>query len=75
MFYYFATLLSCRQTSAADDVTSLDAHKTYLTHELRRRDDADPARVTCLFERAITRHCLVPDLWERYGKYMVSYGF
>ena len=65
--------LTSLQAQAADDATSVDAYKTYLKHELR--ENSDPARVTCLFERALTRHCLVPDLWERYGKYLVSTYF
>ena len=32
----------------------------------------DPARVQCLFERAVTDFPLKADLWLRYGKYLVK---
>lgn len=30
----------------------------------------DPARVQCIYERALTDNCLVPDLWQKYTKYL-----
>ena len=51
----------------------LESYKTYLKREMERNDD--PSRVQCLFERAITDHCLKVDVWLRYGKYLVSLSF
>ena len=48
----------------------LESYKTYLKREMEKNDD--PARVQCLFERAITDHGLKVDVWLRYGKYLVS---
>ena len=51
----------------------LESYKTYLKREMEKNDD--PSRVQCLFERAITDHCLKVDVWLRYGKYLVSLSF
>ncbi|XP_076434791.1 spliceosome associated factor 3, U4/U6 recycling protein-like [Babylonia areolata] len=45
----------------------LAAYQAYLEFEL---SEGDPARVQCLFERAILDNCLVPDLWLQYTKYL-----
>lgn len=49
----------------------LDEYQKYLEYEL---SEGDPARIQCLFERAILENCLVPELWIQYTKYLVSYN-
>lgn len=46
----------------------LEAYNKYLDFELL---EGDPARIQCLFERALQENCLQPDLWLRYTKYLV----
>ncbi|XP_025090591.1 squamous cell carcinoma antigen recognized by T-cells 3-like isoform X2 [Pomacea canaliculata] len=45
----------------------LEAYNKYLDFELL---EGDPARIQCLFERALQENCLQPDLWLRYTKYL-----
>ena len=40
---------------------SLERFREYLKMEVR---EGDPARVQCLYERAVTQHCLDVDLWQ-----------
>lgn len=35
-------------------------------------EGGDPARIQCIFERAIKDNCLHHELWEKYTSYMVS---
>jgi len=41
----------------------------YIEHEKLSKD---PARVQCIYERAICENCLYPPLWEQYIKYLMS---
>lgn len=45
----------------------LNSYNEYLDYEIKQKN---PNRVKFLFERAITDHCLVSDLWIRYLKYL-----
>lgn len=45
----------------------LASYLEYLDYELKAKN---PSRVRFLFERAITDHCLEPDLWLRYVRYL-----
>ena len=38
---------------------------------MERAEKGNPARVQCVFERAVTPCCLVPELWVEYGDYLV----
>lgn len=46
---------------------SLECYHEYLDYEIKQKN---PTRVQFLFERAITDHCLVPELWIKYLKYL-----
>ncbi|XP_057295311.1 squamous cell carcinoma antigen recognized by T-cells 3-like isoform X2 [Hydractinia symbiolongicarpus] len=39
----------------------------YINFEMK---DGDPARIQCIFERAIKDNCLQQDLWERYTTFL-----
>uniref|UniRef100_A0A915K7V6 Squamous cell carcinoma antigen recognized by T-cells 3 n=1 Tax=Romanomermis culicivorax TaxID=13658 RepID=A0A915K7V6_ROMCU len=43
---------------------NLLAYQNYIDFEVKNGDS--PARIKCLFERAITDHCLDSDLWVKY---------
>ncbi|XP_023217913.1 squamous cell carcinoma antigen recognized by T-cells 3-like [Centruroides sculpturatus] len=45
----------------------LQEYYNYIEFEEKEKD---PARVQCIYERAITDNCLVPDLWQKYTKYL-----
>ncbi|XP_077534992.1 spliceosome associated factor 3, U4/U6 recycling protein-like [Haemaphysalis longicornis] len=42
----------------------------YLPYLEWEQGQGDPARIQCLYERALAQHCLVADLWERYMAYL-----
>lgn len=42
--------------------------KSYLAYELKK---GDPARIQCLYERAMKENCLVGDMWTEYTSYLV----
>lgn len=42
--------------------------KSYLEYELTK---GDPARIQCLYERAMKENCLVGDMWTDYTSYLV----
>lgn len=46
------------------------ALSTYLSYLDFEEAQGDPTRVQSLYERAISDHCLVPELWERYMAYL-----
>ncbi|KAG0416080.1 hypothetical protein HPB47_006756 [Ixodes persulcatus] len=50
------------------------ALSTYLSYLDFEEAQGDPTRVQSLYERAISDHCLVPELWERYMAYLVGAG-
>ncbi|KAJ7387452.1 positive regulation of histone deubiquitination [Desmophyllum pertusum] len=43
--------------------------KSYLAYELKK---GDPARIQCLYERAMNKNCLVGDMWTEYTSYLDS---
>lgn len=43
--------------------------KSYLEYELKK---GDPARIQCLYERAMKENCLVGDMWTEYTSYLDS---
>ena len=47
----------------------LEEYQKYVEYEL---SECDPARIQCLFERALLDNCLVPELWIQYTNYLVS---
>nr|CAB3265871.1 squamous cell carcinoma antigen recognized by T-cells 3 [Phallusia mammillata] len=47
----------------------LDAYHQYIEYE---KESHDPARVQCIYERAIADNCLNSDLWFQYIKYLVE---
>ena len=46
----------------------LAEYKSYLEYELKK---AEPARIQCLYERALNENCLVSELWADYTSYLV----
>ncbi|XP_064621064.1 squamous cell carcinoma antigen recognized by T-cells 3-like [Lineus longissimus] len=46
---------------------SYEGYLSYIDYELSEKE---PARIQNIFERAIKDHCLQPDLWVRYLKYL-----
>ncbi|XP_077511193.1 RNA-binding protein 4F [Amblyomma americanum] len=59
----YETALLCEDTGVPD----LSLYLPYLEWE---QGQGDPARIQCLYERALAQHCLVADLWERYMAYL-----
>ncbi|KAL8580978.1 hypothetical protein ACOMHN_017544 [Nucella lapillus] len=55
------------QSLRESEAPRLAAYQQYLDFE---GSEGDPARMQCLFERAILDNCLVPELWVRYTKYL-----
>lgn len=55
--------------SLSKDDPSLEDYKAYTDFEIKEKD---PARIQMIFERAITAHCLVTQLWEDYISYLES---
>jgi hypothetical protein len=55
-------------TASNPDYTKLEAWKSYAQFEEQKNE---PARVQMVYERAIQRYCLVPDLWMSYTTYLV----
>lgn len=47
----------------------LAEYQTYIDYEQK---EGDPARIQIIFERALSENCLVPDMWAKYTKYLVS---
>ncbi|XP_074641538.1 spliceosome associated factor 3, U4/U6 recycling protein-like [Tubulanus polymorphus] len=45
----------------------LEEYLSYIEHEEKK---SDPARIQCIYERAIQENCLIPDLWIRYTNYL-----
>ena len=59
------------ETSLAntEGAEQLDKFRQYVALE---KEEGEPARVQCLYERAVAEHCLVDVLWEEYLAYMES---
>ncbi|XP_053727299.1 squamous cell carcinoma antigen recognized by T-cells 3 [Synchiropus splendidus] len=49
------------------ETPKLAEYQTYLDFEMK---EGDPARIQITFERALAENCLVPDMWEKYTKYL-----
>ncbi|KAL3243780.1 hypothetical protein MRX96_019730 [Rhipicephalus microplus] len=60
----YETALLCEDDKGVPD---LSLYLPYLEWE---QSQGDPARIQCLYERALAQHCLVADLWERYMAYL-----
>uniref|UniRef100_A0A131YJD3 Rna binding protein sart3 rrm superfamily n=1 Tax=Rhipicephalus appendiculatus TaxID=34631 RepID=A0A131YJD3_RHIAP len=60
----YETALLCEDDKGVPD---LSLYLPYLEWE---QAQGDPARIQCLYERALAQHCLVADLWERYMAYL-----
>jgi len=46
----------------------LEQYQSYIDYE---KKSGDPARVQCIYERAITDNCLNSQLWLQYLQYLV----
>jgi hypothetical protein len=53
----------------AAEPPKLAEYQTYIDYEQK---EGDPARIQIIFERALAENCLVPDMWAKYTKYLVS---
>lgn len=53
----------------AAEPPKLAEYQTYIDYE---QMEGDPARIQIIFERALAENCLVPDMWAKYTKYLVS---
>nr|XP_050029161.1 squamous cell carcinoma antigen recognized by T-cells 3-like isoform X1 [Dermacentor andersoni] len=60
----YETALLCEDERGVPDLS------TYLPYLEWEQAQGDPARIQCLYERALAQHCLVADLWERYMTYL-----
>ncbi|KAK2180910.1 hypothetical protein NP493_420g02015 [Ridgeia piscesae] len=49
------------------DPPRLTEYQAYIDYELKQ---AQPARVQCIYERALQENCLIADLWLQYAKYL-----
>jgi hypothetical protein len=54
---------------SSDDASKADHYRAYLQHEISGND---PARVQCLYERAVADLCLDASLWLEYIEYLDS---
>ncbi|RUS77540.1 hypothetical protein EGW08_014694 [Elysia chlorotica] len=52
---------------SATSPPKLEVYQEYIQFELKADD---PARVQCVYERALKDHCLVPELWLQYTNYV-----
>lgn len=50
----------------------LAEYQAYIDFELKV---GDPARIQITFERALAENCLVPDMWSKCTKYLVSIDY
>ena len=55
--------------SAEDAGKNRGVYKEYLDLEIAA---GQPTRITCLYERRATQHCLVPEVWLEYLKFLDS---
>ena len=53
----------------SEGAEQLEKFRQYVALE---KEEGEPARVQCLYERAVAEHCLVDVLWEEYLAYMES---
>ena len=59
----------CLFLQASAQAPKTTEYKSYLEYELKK---GDPARIQCLYERAMKENCLVGDMWTEYTSYLVS---
>lgn len=52
---------------SSDDASRADHYRTYLRYEM---SGDDPARVQCLYERAVAELCLDASMWLEYIEYL-----
>ena len=55
--------------SAEDAGKNREVYKEYLDFEIAA---GQPTRITCLYERRATQHCLVPEVWLEYVEFLDS---
>ena len=55
--------------SVEEYMAKMEAYYKYIEYELSQDD---PARIRCIYERAITFGCLDAELWLQYTRYLVS---
>lgn len=66
----FCLIMSCSIFQLSSDYASkADHYRAYLQYEMSRND---PARVQCLYERAVADLCLDGSLWLEYIEYLDS---
>ena len=53
---------------ASADPPRFTEYMSYIAYEVKQ---AQPARVQCIYERALQDNCLLPDLWLQYTTYLV----
>ena len=53
--------------SAEDAGKNREVYKEYVDFEIAA---GQPTRITCLYERRATQHCLVPEVWLEYLKFL-----
>ena len=53
----------------SEGAEQLEKFREYLALE---KDEGEPARVQCLYERAVAEHCLVAGVWEEYIAFLES---
>ncbi|XP_020902196.1 squamous cell carcinoma antigen recognized by T-cells 3, partial [Exaiptasia diaphana] len=60
-------IIPYEDTVASAEPPKLTEYRSYLEYEVKK---GDPARIQCLYERAIKENCLVGDLWIEYTGYL-----
>ena len=55
--------------ASTEGAEQLEKFRQYVALE---KEEGEPARVKCLYERAVAEHCLVDVLWEEYLAYTES---
>ncbi|KAJ4445263.1 hypothetical protein ANN_07064 [Periplaneta americana] len=54
---------------SSDDASRAEHYRAYVQHEI---SEGDPARVQCLYERAVAELCLDASIWLEYVEYLYS---
>ncbi|XP_069683993.1 squamous cell carcinoma antigen recognized by T-cells 3 [Periplaneta americana] len=57
------------QLLSSDDASRAEHYRAYVQHEI---SEGDPARVQCLYERAVAELCLDASIWLEYVEYLYS---
>ena len=66
-YSFFIVCLLFRHKSTAP-MPKLAEYRSYIEYETK---DGDPARIQCIYERAIKDNCLDASLWREYTDYLV----